>query len=104
MIGACFFDGSCASGTRFDACPCAGIHWVAPAGLLVCTHSKANRLSRYCVVNVTGLADHAPSRPLVTVSPALPRPHLFCQPNPCSSMPATAGCGPTHLDGSWAPC
>src|SRR5262249_19193428 len=104
MIGACRFDASCASGTWFAACPFAGTHWVAPAGLLVCTHSKAKRLLRYSEVHLTGLDDHAPSKPLVTVSPALPRPHLFCQPNPCSSTLAAAGSGPTHLDGSCAPC
>ena len=71
MIGAWRFDGSCASGTRFAAWPFAGIHWVAPAGLFVCTQSKANRLSRYCVVQAIGFADQAPSRPLVTVSRAV---------------------------------
>src|SRR5882724_948643 len=103
MIGACRFDGSCASGTRSDAWPFAGVHWIAPAGLLVFTQSKANRLSRYCVVNTIGLTDHAPSKPLVIVSSALPRPHLFSQPSPWLSTPAAAGSGPRHLDGSWAP-
>ena len=32
------------------------------------------------MVQATGLTDHAPSRPLVIVSPALPVPHLFSQP------------------------
>jgi hypothetical protein len=32
------------SGTRFAPAPFAGIHWVAPPGLLVCTHSKENML------------------------------------------------------------
>src|ERR1700722_484897 len=103
IIGACRLLGSCASGTRFAAWSFAGVHWIAPAGLLVCTQSKAYRLSRYCIVKTVGLADHAPSRPLVTVSSPLPVPHEFCQPNPCCSMPAVAGAAPTHLEGSCAP-
>src|SRR6202789_4239300 len=103
MNGACRTAGSCASGTRFDAAPFAGIHWIAPPGLLDCTHSNANRLSRYCVVNAIGLDDQAPSRPLVTVSSPLPVPHLFCQPRPCCSIPAAAGGGAPHLEGAWGP-
>jgi len=39
IIGACFFPGSWASGTAFAAAPPLGLHWWAPAGLLVSSHS-----------------------------------------------------------------
>src|SRR5688500_11934546 len=100
MIGAWVLSGSCASGTRFAALLSLGIHWMAPAGLRVCTQSNLNRLSRYCVVQPTGLDVHAPSSPLVTVSPALPLPHLFFQPKPCASTASAAGSTPTHFAGS----
>src|SRR5689334_6265494 len=97
MIGAWRSDAPCASGTRFAPLLSAGIHCVAPAGLLDWTQSKANRLSRYCKDHLVGVALHAPSRPLVMVSPALPLPHLFSQPNPCFSILAAAGSAPPHL-------
>src|SRR5689334_1031893 len=95
MMGAWRTFVRCASGTRFAAWPLAGIHWVAPAGLWVFTHSKPNRLSRYWVVQAVGLAVQAPSRPLVTVSSALPLPAEFFQPRPCASRPAAVGSAPT---------
>ena len=103
MIGAWRFVGSKASGTRFFALGSSGIHWVAPAGLLVFTQLNLKRLSRYCMVQAVGLADQAPSRPLVMVSGPTPVPHLFSQPMPCFSTPSAAGSGPTHLPGSAAP-
>src|SRR3954451_290907 len=104
MIGAWRTVGSWASGVSAAAVGSEGIHWVAPAGLLVLTQSYLNRLSRYCVVNRVGLTDQEPSRPLVIVSEPLPLPHLLTQPRPCCSTPAAAGSGPTHLEGSCAPC
>src|SRR5690606_22648574 len=103
MIGACILVPSCASGTFFIWSAFFGTHWIAPAGLFVCTHSKPCRLVRYIMLQAVGAAVHAPSSPLVTVSSALPLPHLFFQPKPCSSRPAAAGSGPTHLDGACAP-
>ncbi|MOA25654.1 hypothetical protein D3C78_1463930 [compost metagenome] len=44
----------------------------------------------------------APSRPLVTVSSALPLPAEFFQPRPCSSTPVAAGSAPSLL-AEWAP-
>ena len=74
IIGACRFDGSCASGTV----PCAsgffGVHWNAPAGLLVSSQSYLNRLSRKLLLHFVGVLDHAPSSPLVMVSLPLPLP------------------------------
>ena len=63
-------------GTRFAPWPLAGIHWMAPAGLLVCAQSKAYKLPRYCMVNAVGVADQVPSRPLVTVSSPSPVPQV----------------------------
>ena len=77
MIGAWRLPSTWASGTVFAACPSFGIHWMAPAGLRVCSHSKANRFVRYIIVHCVGAAVQAPSRPLVTVSSALPLPHLL---------------------------
>ena len=39
MIGACRCAGSCASGTVLAAAASFGVHWKAPAGLLVSSHS-----------------------------------------------------------------
>ena len=104
MIGACRLVGSWASGTRLPAEPSDGIHWIAPAGLFVCTQSKPIRKSRYIVVQAIGFAVQAPSRPLVIVSAPLPVPHLFIQPRPCCSTPAAAGSLPTQSSGLRAPC
>jgi hypothetical protein len=103
MIGACRTPSTWASGTVLAACPPFGIHWMAPPGLRVCSHSKANRFVRYIIVHCVGAAVQAPSRPLVTVSSALPLPHLLRQPRPCASMAAAVGSGPTQSDGLCAP-
>ena len=47
-------------------------------------------------LRLLGVAVQAPSSPLVIVSSALPLPHLFFQPRPCSSIAAAAGSGPTQ--------
>ena len=39
IIGAWRFDGSCASGTVPWASAFFGVHWLAPAGLFVSSHS-----------------------------------------------------------------
>ena len=39
MTGACRFEGSWGSGTASFAAGSVGIHWLAPAGLLVSFHS-----------------------------------------------------------------
>jgi hypothetical protein len=39
IIGACRFEGSCASGTSVAAAGSFGFHWCAPAGLFVSSHS-----------------------------------------------------------------
>src|SRR5262245_33121859 len=102
MIGA-WRSELCASGTRLAPLLSAGTHWVAPAWLFDWTQSNANRLSRYCEDHLVGVALHAHSRPLVTVSAALPLPHLFSQPKPCFSRLVVAGSAPTHLSGAYAP-
>src|SRR5687767_5154558 len=95
IIGACRFDGLCASGTV----PCAsgffGLHCFAPAGLSVSSHSYLNRFSRKPLSHFVGLLVHAPSRPLVTVCSPFPLPYLLIQPMPCVSIGAASGSGPT---------
>ena len=46
MVGAIFFEGSCACGTVPSPAPFFGRHWCAPAGLFVSSHSKPNRFSK----------------------------------------------------------
>ena len=47
---------------------------------------EAEQVIQVIVRPGVGLAVQAPSRPLVIVSSALPLPHLFFQPKPCSSI------------------
>src|SRR5687768_1823128 len=94
IMGACRFDGSWASGTVPCASGFLGVHWKAPAGLLVNSQSKLNRLFRNPLPHFVGVFDHAPSRPLVMVSPPLPLPKAFFQPQPCISRGAASGSGP----------
>src|SRR4029079_10190047 len=69
IITACFFDGSCAAGVGATADPFAfGAHCLAPAGLVVSSHSWPYRFSRKLLSHLTGLVVHAPSNPLVMVS------------------------------------
>src|SRR5947209_16614412 len=84
IIGACRFDGSCASGTVPLASGFLGFHCFAPAGLVVSSHSYLVRFSRYPLSHFVGLLVHAPSRPLVIVCAPLPFPCLFFHPRPCS--------------------
>src|ERR1700738_307106 len=88
IIGACRFDGSCASGTVSLASGFLGVHCFAPAGLVVSSHSYLNRFSRNPLSHVVGLLVHTPSSPLVIASEPLPLPNLFFQPRPCSSIEA----------------
>src|SRR6476620_5909023 len=103
IIGACRLAGSCASGTV----PCAsgffGVHCLAPAGLVVSSHSYLNRFSRKPLSHLVGLLVHAPSSPLVIVWAPLPLPYLFFQPRPCSSIGAPSGSGPTFSTAGAAP-
>src|SRR5688572_19904638 len=99
MVGAWRFDGSCASGTVPCASGFLGVHWNAPAGLFVNSHSYLYRLSRNPLLHFVGVLDQAPSRPLVIVSPPLPLPKLFFQPQPCCSRGAASGSGPTWVAG-----
>src|SRR6266550_8081673 len=91
IIGACRFDGSCASGTV----PCAsgffGVHCFAPAGLVVSSQSYLNRLSRYPLSHLIGSLVHAPSSPLVIVSAPFPVPKLLFQPRPWCSTGQPSG-------------
>src|SRR5436190_11681889 len=102
-MGACRLAGSCASGTV----PCAsgffGFHCLAPAGLVVSSHSYLNRFSSKPLSHFVGLLVQAPSRPLVIVSPPLPLPCLFVQPRPCASTGHPSGSGPTFVAAA-APC
>src|SRR5437764_11017742 len=94
-MGACRFDGSCASGTVPWASGFLGVHCFAPAGLVVSSQSYLNRFSRNPLSHLIGLLVHAPSRPLVIVWAPLPLPYLFFQPIPWSSRGAPSGSGPT---------
>src|SRR5688500_18665296 len=100
ITGACRFDGSWASGTMPWASGFFGVHWNAPAGLFVDSHSKLYRLSRNPLPHFVGVVDQAPSRPLVIASPPLPLRKLFFQPRPCCSMGAASGSGPILLPGA----
>src|SRR6266511_398798 len=100
-MGACRFDGSCASGTVPLASGFFGVHCFAPAGLVVSSHSYLNRFSRNPLSHLFGSLVHAPSRPLVIVWARLPLPYLFFQPTSCSSRGAASGSGPT-FSVAWA--
>src|ERR687885_2991732 len=102
IMGACRFDGSCASGTVPWASGFLGFHCFAPAGLVVSSQSYLYRLSRNPLSHFVGSLVHAPSSPLVSVSAPLPLPHMFLQPRPCCSMGAASGSGPMYF-GSTAP-
>src|SRR5687768_16072328 len=101
-MGACRFDGSWASGTVSLADGSVGVHCLAPAGLVVSSHSYPYRLSRYPLSHFVGSVVHAPSSPLVSASAPLPLPYVFRQPMPCCSMGAASGSGPMY-EGSTAP-
>jgi len=85
-----------------------GTHTFPPPGDFCFSHSNLNRLLRNKVDHAVAVGAwvQAPSRPLVMVSSALPWPHLFFQPSPCSSIAAAAGSGPTQsaLRAPWTFC
>src|SRR5215510_12407377 len=93
MVGRRFFPGLCASGMMASA-PLA-VHWLAPAGLLVSSHSKPNRFSKKFLLHFVGVVVQVTSRPLVIASRPLPVPKVLLQPRPCSPIPAASGSGPT---------
>src|SRR6476659_5693998 len=99
-MGACRFDLSCASGTVPWASGFFGFHCLAPAGLVVSSHSYLKRFSRKPLSHLVGLLVQAPSRPLVIVWAPLPLSNLFLQPMPWSSMAAPSGSGPTFVPGA----
>src|ERR1700722_9755902 len=100
MVGTCFFDGSCASGTVASA-PLA-FHCCAPAGLLVSSHSNLKRFSKKWLLHLVGVCDQVTSGPPVMASAPKPVPCLLFQPRPWSSSAALSGSGPIS-DGSPAP-
>jgi hypothetical protein len=67
MKGECFFAGSWASGTVPAPAPFFGVHWNAPPGPFVTSHSKPNRFSKKLLLHFAGVVVQAPSRPLVMV-------------------------------------
>src|SRR5712692_6877015 len=93
-MGACRFDGSCASGTVPWASGFLGLYCHAPAGLVVSSQSYLWRLSRNPLSHFVGSLVQAPSSPLVIVSGPFPLPKVFLQPRPCSSRLAPSGSGP----------
>src|SRR6201987_5170622 len=93
MVGRRFFDGSWASGIVALA-PLA-THWLAPAGLLVSSHSYLNRFSKKPLPHFVGVVVQVTSRPLVIASPPAPVPNLFRQPKPCSSSDPAYSLAPT---------
>src|SRR3954466_13113514 len=70
MVGTRFFDGSNGSGMIAGA-PLA-VHWCAPAGLLVSSHSKPKRFSKKLLLHWVGVLLQVTSRPLVMVCGPLP--------------------------------
>src|SRR5882672_5857513 len=103
IVGACFLEGSCASGTVPAPAPPCGFHWCAPAGLFTNSHSKVNKFLKKLLLHFVGVVVQAPSSPLVIVFTPTPLPNVFFQPRLCSSMLAAAGSRPTYLPASAAP-
>src|SRR5215471_17085904 len=97
MAGARRFEGSCASGMLPSPAPFFGLHWCAPAGLLVSSHSYLNKLSKKLLLHLVGVVVQMTSRPLPIASPALPVLNWLFQPRPCSSRLAASGSAPTWL-------
>src|SRR3954453_21473707 len=79
------------------------VHCCAPPGLLVSSHSNANRFSKKLLLHFVGVVVQVTSRPLVMVSAPLPVPKLLRQPKPCCSRPAASGSLSTCVVGA-APC
>jgi hypothetical protein len=72
MVGRCFFELSCASGTSASAS--FATHCFAPAGLSSSSHSCSKRFSKKSAPHCVGVDVQITSRPLVMVSPPLPLP------------------------------
>src|SRR5262245_66163126 len=104
IIGAWRLDGSCASGTVPWASGFLGFHCLAPAGLMVSSHSYLKRFSRKPLSHLVGLLVQAPSSPLVIVWAPLPLLNLFVQPMPWFSIGAASGSAPTLPVAGAAPC
>src|ERR671923_1346281 len=89
MVGTCFFDLSKASGTEAGA-PLA-FHCLAPAGLLVSSHSFSNRFLKKRLLHLVGVCVQVTSGPPVMASAPTPVPCLLFQPRPCSSRAPASG-------------
>ena len=103
IIGACRFDGSCASGTVLCAAASFGVHCLAPAGLSVSSHSWPNRFSRKPLSHLAGVG-----RPRA-LEPAGDRVVALAACRSCSSSRgpaarsgAPSGSGPTCVGGAGA--
>src|SRR5215469_11837013 len=101
MVGRCRFDGSKASG--IVAAASFATNCQAPAGLFVSSHSLLNRFAKKLLLHFVGVWDQMTSGPPVSVSGPLPVPNRLFQPNPCCSIGAASGSGPSSV-GSPAPC
>jgi hypothetical protein len=80
MIGTRFFDGSKGSGIAGAAS--VAVHWYAPAGLFVSSHSYLNRLSKKWLLHLVGVCDQMTSGPPVMASAPMPVPYVLLQPRP----------------------
>ena len=80
MVGRCFFDVSKASGTS-AAAPFA-CHCLAPAGLLVSSHSFSNRFLKNRLLHLVGVCVQVTSGPPVMASQPMPVWNLLFQPRP----------------------
>jgi hypothetical protein len=65
MLGAIFFDLSCAAGTVPSPAPFFGFHCFAPPGLVVGSHSYSKRCLKKSLLHFVGVVVHVTSRPLV---------------------------------------
>src|SRR5581483_11081364 len=100
MVGTCFFDLSNASG--ISALPFFAFHCLAPAGLVVSSHSFSNRFLKKLLLHLVGVCDQVTSGPPVMASGPTPVLYLLFQPRPWSSIGAPSGSGPIS-EGSPAP-
>src|ERR1700760_3291679 len=100
MVGTRFLDVSNGSGTVASA-PFA-FHCLAPAGLLVSSHSYLNRFSKKWLLHLVGVCDQVTSGPPVMASVPTPVLCLLFQPRPWFSSAAPSGSGPIS-EGSPAP-
>ena len=70
-------------------------HCLAPAGLLVSSHSNLKRFSKKWLLHRVGVWLQVTSRPAVMASAPMPVPCWLRQPRPWSSITAPSGSGPT---------